>query len=290
VEEQLAMSPDTIHSGDLRRGNHFVPACYQRGFTNANGEVWIRFADGNLKHLTPESIGVKNDLYIFEENGVETDKVEVFLDQQVENGFAHLSRKIKADADKFSVMTGDEAGVLLRFIASQTVRTLGHKSTMSEQANGAPIDASTFVHVMVRKMKMLLDSWTNNLPTIRFFTPLPNIGETYITGDHPVVVVLINDNEIWEPVSRPVQGITNLTDILQHPRHAFMVALSPYVSASIVRGEPGEVHLPPKTLDLNDVRAFNHLIRNQCKIFTLARDRDSLESNDMYSHGVSSNH
>jgi hypothetical protein len=86
--------------------------------------------------------------------------------------------------------------VCVRFVASQAVRTLGHKSTMSEQANGAPIDANTFVRVMLRKMKMLLDSWTKNLPTIRFFTPLPNIGETYITGDHPVVVLLINDNEI----------------------------------------------------------------------------------------------
>jgi hypothetical protein len=97
------------------------------------------------------------------------------------------------------------------------------------------------------------------------------------TGDHPVVVLLINDNQIWEPVSRPVQGITNLADILQHPKYAFMVAFSPHICASVVRGEPGEVHLPPKTVDLKDVREFNNLIRNQCKIFTLARDRGSLE-------------
>lgn len=270
--------PHTAQPLDLRRGNHFIPACYQRGFTNADGEVWIKFANGTLKHLVPESVGLKNDLYIFEENGIETDKVEIFFDQHVENDFAHLSRRIKEEAGRFSQMSGDEAGVLLRFVASQSVRTLGHKSTMSEQANGAPIDANTFVRVMVRKMKTLLDSWTKNLPTIRFFTPLPNIGETYITGDHPVVVALINDNQIWEPISRPVQGITNLTDILQHPKYAFVVALSPYVSAFVVRGEPGEVHLPPKTVDLKDVREFNDLIRKQCKIFTLARDRDSLDS------------
>jgi hypothetical protein len=267
----------TAQSLDLRRGNHFVPACYQRGFTNADDQVWIKFANGTFKHLIPESVGLKNDLYIFEENGVETDKVEVFFDQHVENAFAHLSRRIKEEADKFSRMSGDEAGVLIRFVASQAVRTLGHKSTMSEQANGAPIDARTFVRVMVRKMTALLDYWTDNLPTIRFFTPLPNIGEMYITGDHPVAVFLINDNQIWESISRPVQGITNLTDILQHPKHAFMVALSPYVCASIVRGEEGKVHLPPETVDLKDVRWFNDLIRNQCKIFTLARDRDSLE-------------
>jgi hypothetical protein len=270
------MTP-TTQSLDLRRGNHFVPACYQRGFTNAEGKVWIRFADGTPKHLGPESVGLKNDLYIFEENGVETDKVEIFFDQHVENDFARLSRRIREEADRFSQMSGDEAGVLLRFVASQAVRTLGHKATMSEQANGAPIDANTFVRVMVRKIKALLDYWTQNLPTIRFFTPLPNIGETFITGDHPVVVQLINDNQIWEPISRPVQGITNLTDILQHPKHAFMLALSPYVCASVVRGEPGKVHLPPTTVDLKDVREFNNWIRQQCNIFTLARDRSSLE-------------
>ena len=141
----------TTETLDLRRGNHFVPACYQRGFTNAEGKVWIRFANGTLKHLTPENVGLKNDLYIFEENGVETDKVEVFFGEHVENQFARLSRRIKEEADRFSQMSGDEAGVLLRFVASQAVRTLGHKATMSEQANGAPIDANTFVRVMVPK-------------------------------------------------------------------------------------------------------------------------------------------
>jgi len=265
----------TAQSVDLRRGNHFVPACYQRGFADAEDKVWVRFANGTLKHLTPEGVGLKNDLYIFEENGVQTDKVEIFFDRHVENDFAYLSRRIKEEADQFSQMSGDEAGVLLRFVASQAVRTLGHKATMSEQANGAPIDASTFVRVMVRKMKAVLDYWTRNPPTIRFFTPLPNIGETYITGDHRVAVLLINDNQIWEPTGRPVQGITNLNDILQHPKPVFMVALSPYVSASIVRTEPGKIH-PPRTVEPKDVREFNTLIRHQCKIFTLARDRDSL--------------
>jgi len=124
---------------DLRRGNHFVPACYQRAFTDAKGKVWIRLSDGTLKHLLPKSVGVKNDLYIFEEKGVETDKVEVFFDRHVENDFAHLSRRIKEEAEQFSQMSGDEAGVLMRFVASQAVRTLGHKSTMSEQVNS--IDA-----------------------------------------------------------------------------------------------------------------------------------------------------
>jgi hypothetical protein len=261
----------------FRRGNHFIPVCYQRGFTDTKDKLWIRFADGSFKHLVPDRIGKKNDLYTFEENGVETDKLEIFFDQHVENDFARLSRRIKGEADQFSKMSGDEAGVLMRFVASQVVRTLGHKATMSEQANGAPIDATTFVRVTVRKMKMLLDNWINNLPTIRFVTPLPNIGERYITGDHPVIVALINDYQMWEPISRPVQGITNLTDILEHPKYAFIVALSPYVCAVVVRGQPGEVHLTPKTVDLKDVRELNDLIRQQCKIFTLARDRGSLE-------------
>lgn len=182
-----------------------------------------------------------------------------------------LSRWMKDPSIENSTVLKAEA------LASQAVRTLGHKATMSEQAHGAPIDAETFVRVMVRKMKALLDFWTQNLPTIRFFTPLPNIGETFITGDHPVVVQLINDNLIWEPTSRPVQGITNLTDILQHPKHLFMLTLSPYVCAAIVRGEPEKIHLPPKPVDLKEVRDFNNWIGHQCNIFTLARDRSALE-------------
>jgi hypothetical protein len=270
----MASSPQTLA---LRRGNHFVSACYQRGFTDAEGKVWVRFANGEFKHLNPKSVAVKKDLYIFAENGVETDRLEVFFDRYVENDFARPSRRIRKEANRFSQMSSNEVGVLMKFVASQAVRTLGHKSTMSEQANGAPIDANTFVRVTVRKMQMLIDYWTKNLPTLRFFTPLPNIGETYITGDHPVVIVLINDNEIWEPISRPVQGITNLTDILEHPKYLFMVALSPYVCAAIVRGEPGRVHLPPTPVSLKDVREFNNLIRNQCRLFTLARDRSALE-------------
>ncbi|MGA9737828.1 MAG: hypothetical protein WBQ35_17740 [Candidatus Sulfotelmatobacter sp.] len=76
---------------------------------------------------------------------------------------------------------------------------------------------------MIRKMQMLLANWAKNLPTIQFYTPLPSIGEMYITGDHPVVVVLFNDNPVWEPIARPTQGIKDLVDILQHPKHAFMV-------------------------------------------------------------------
>jgi hypothetical protein len=262
---------------NLSRDNHYLPVCYQEGFTNSNGKVWIKDSKSDPELRKPSKVGRKRSFYIFEENGVETDKVEIFLDQHVENDFALLSRRIRKEANQFSKMSGDEAGVLMRFVASQAVRTLGHKSTMSEQANGAPIDANTFVRVMVRKMKAILDYWTQNLPTIRFFTPLPNIGETFITGDHPVVVQLINDNLIWEPTSRPVQGITNLTDILQHPKHLFMLALSPYVCACIVRGEPEKIHLPPTIVDLRDVRDFNNWIRQQCNIFTLARDRSSLE-------------
>ena len=252
----------------------YPPACYQRGFTDAEGKVWTRFDDGTFKHLPPKNVGLKNDLYIFKENGVETDKVEIFFDQHVERDYARLSRRIKEESNKFSQMSGDEAGTIMRFVASQAVRTMGHKETMSKQANGATIDTRTFVQVMVRHMMTLHKTWKENLPTIRFFTPLPNIGEKYITGDHPVAIVVFNDNEIWGPTSRPVQGITNIGSILKSP-HAFMVALSPYICVSIEGGGSGKVHLP-KTVDLMHVRWFNDLIRNQCKIFTLARDRDSL--------------
>ena len=91
---------------DLRRNNHYVPASYQRGFTDTKGKVWMRLADGTRRHLPPKSIGRERDLYIIEEHGVETDKVEVFFDRHVENQFAVLSRRIKDEQDKFSQMSG----------------------------------------------------------------------------------------------------------------------------------------------------------------------------------------
>jgi hypothetical protein len=222
----------------------------------------------------PIKVGRKRSLYIIRENGVETDKVEDFLDKNVEKDFAILSKRIKNESSEFKEMSRDEVGVIARFVASQAVRTLGNKDTIEEQA-GEKVDTNTFAWVMSRKMLMMLNSWINNPPTFRFHTPLPNIGDRFITGDHPIVVQTVHDNKIWTPTENPELRITDLAEILQRPSYSFTVPLSPYVAVSIQRNG-GQVHLAPRELALTDVRRLNQLIRKQCRVFTLARDRDSL--------------
>lgn len=262
---------------NLRRDNHYLPVCYQEGFTNSDGKVWIKDSKKSDPELRkPSRVGRKRSLYIIKENGVETDRVEDFFDKAIENRFAVLSKRIKEEQNKFVQMSVDDVGVLTRFVASQAVRTVSHKETIEEQ-DGSQVDTNTFVRVMSRKMLMLLDAWINTPPTFRFYTTLPSIGDHFITGDHPIVVIVPYDNKIWTPTENPELRITDLVEILQRPKYAFMVSLSPYVAVSIQKdGGSGQVHLPPQEIDLSYARRFNDLIRRQCRGFTLARDRASL--------------
>jgi hypothetical protein len=265
-----------VNSKNLSRDNHYLPVCYQEGFTNSDGKVWIKDANKSDPELRkPSRVGRKRSFYIIKENGVETDRVEDFFDKTVENHFAVLSKRIKDEQNKFTQMSANEVGVLARFVASQALRTLGHKDAIEEQA-GSQVDANTFVRVMSRKILMLLNAWINNPPTFRFYTPLPSIGNRFVTGDHPVMVMLSHDNAIWTPTENPELRITNLAEILQRGKYGFNVPLSPYVAVSIQGSGTGHIHLPPQEIDPVDVRRFNDLIRGQCRVFRLARDRESL--------------
>src|SRR5258708_7674425 len=175
-----------VNPKNLSRDNHYLPICYQEGFTNSDGKVWIketRKSDPELRK--PRMVGRKRSLYIIEENGIETDRVEDFFDKTVEDQFAGLSRRIKDDQNRFR-MSPDEVVILTKFVASQAVRTLGHKETIEEQS-GTKVDTNTFVRVMSRKMLMLLNAWIDNPPTFRFYTSLPSTGDRFITGHHPIV-------------------------------------------------------------------------------------------------------
>jgi hypothetical protein len=261
---------------NLKRENHFLPKCYQKGFTDSSGKVWVKFAHGGkLKPCNPRSVGQKQNLYIRKRNGSEDDKVEDFFGKEVENQFAALSRRVKNEQNGLSNITGAELGALGIFVACQAVRTLAHKQCMEEQAGG-PIDGNTFVSVMAKQMWVILHSWKANPPTFRFYTPLPHLGEQFITGDHPVMVIQVNDNPIWVPTDTPNLGITDLTQILNSPNHGFLLSLSPYVCTFLQGQGNGEAHLPPQTLEPSDVRSFNKLIRGQSTIFILARDKESL--------------
>lgn len=259
----------------LRRDNHYVPECYQKGFADSNGRVWIKPAGGEPEHRNPSSVGKKLDLYVRERRGTKSDEVERFFDENVERQFASLSQRVKGEQNKLSAISTQEVGALARFVASQAVRTLAHKQCIIEQA-GHPVDTNTFVRVSIRQIWTILSKWIDSSPAIHFYTSLPQVGDRYITGDHPVLTVVVNESLIWSPRDEPRLGITNLEEILANPRHQFMVSLSPYVCASIRCPGDGNLHLPPKPVDPRSVRLFNDLVRRQCKLFTLARDEESL--------------
>ena len=260
---------------NLKRHNHYLPESYQKGFANPSGQVWVKFADRATPELrNPTSVGWKQSLYIIEEKGTSTDRVEDWFSDQVETPFAALSQRIKAEQDKFSQVSGAELGTLARFVASQLMRTMGHKESVEEQAGG-PIDSNTFVQVMVRKTWMLMDEWIKNPPNFYFYTSLPHMADRFITGDHPVLVVVENDNPIWTPTGEPTLAITDLGDILRSPKHGFQVSLSPYICVCL-QGTGGIAHLPPMPVDPLTVKSFNDLVRGQSNIFVLAKDRESL--------------
>jgi len=155
------------------------------------------------------------------------------------------------------------------------VRTLAHKQCIEQQAGG-PVDTSTFVRVMLRKMMAILDDWLKSLPDVQFYTSLPHVGEQFITGDNPVVVIQMNDNTIWVPTSTPELKIADLSQILKDPTRRFWVPLSPYVGVSMMSHGDGNPHLPPHAMDPQFVRFLNGLVRGQSSIFRLARDKASL--------------
>jgi hypothetical protein len=261
---------------NLKRRNHYLPACYQAGFTNSSGQVWVKLANKSKPELrNPKNLGWKRSLYIIKRDGQETDKVEDFFSDQIEAPFAVLSQRIKDEQDKFATISGDEMGILARFVASQAVRTLAHKDCIEEQAQ-ARVDTNTFVRVMGRKTIMLLNNWIQNPPALHFYTSLPHIGDRFITGDHPVVVIIEHYNPVWVPRTEPTLGITNLTDILSNPKHGFLIPLSPYVCVAIQGKADSEPRLPPAPVDPQFVRFLNDRIRGQSKFFVLARDAESL--------------
>jgi len=261
---------------NLKRKNHFLPECYQKGFTDASGKVWVKFADkAKPEQRNPLSVGRKRSLYIVKRNGKEDDKVEDFFNDLVEAPFAPLSQRIKKEQDKFADITGEERVALCGFVALQAVRTPAHKLCLEEQIGGT-IDTSTFVKIIVRQAKAIMEEWDKNLRRLHFYTSLPHVGEQFITGDSPVVGIQWNDNPIWVPTGTPELKTTDLTKILSNPNQEFWLSLSPYVCVSVRGHVCGEPHLPPQTVDPQFVRFLNGRVRGQSGIFLLARDKASL--------------
>lgn len=262
---------------NLKRNNHYLPECYQNGFADPSGRVWIKLGNSpEPEHRNPRSVGKKRSLYIRSRNGVENDQVEDFFDKAVESPFASLSQRIKEEQDKFTTLSNEEQVAIYRFTASQAVRTLGHRGCIDEQA-GCSVDTNAFVSAMVRLMYTIWQAWLMKPPSIHFVTSLPHVGDQFITGDHPVLIIRNYENPIWTPTDDPRLCITDVREILGDPKSEFQLSLSPYVAVSIRVQSSGNVTLPPETVDPIKVRAFNKLIRGQCSLFTLAKNREFLE-------------
>jgi len=262
---------------NLKRNNHFLPECYQKGFVDSTGKVWAKFPDKNEHEHRNPSLGKKRSLYIRSKNGTENDDVEDFFDKAVEAPFALFSQHVREEQNKLAHITSNEQAALLKFVASQTVRTLAHKSCIDEQA-GYQVDKNTFNFTIVRLMRDMADSWLTNMPGFHFYTSLLHVGEQFISGDHPVLIVRTHDNPIWTPTGTPKLKIDNANELLADPRTEFMVPLSPYIYASLRSEDNPNVYLPPQTLDPVQVRFLNDLMRGQCNLFTFAKNKESLTS------------
>lgn len=260
----------------LKRDNHFLPVCYQKGFADSSGKVWVKFA-GRQKpvHRSPKSVGKEQNLYIRNKGGVEDDKFEDFFNKEVENDFARLSQRVKREQNHLSSLTGKERGALGKFVASQTVRTRANKQSMEEQV-GRALSTNEFLAKMAKQMKAIIGRWETDPPSFDSYTSLPCVGERFITGDNPVLVVQEHDNHLWTPTDNPQQAITGLQVLLNNPKGSFRVALSPYICVFLRPQGGGEVHLPPQAMGPFDVKHFNNLVHKQCNLFILARDEGSI--------------
>jgi hypothetical protein len=259
---------------NLKRNNHYLPECYQRGFTDSLGKLWVKKAGREPEYRKP-SAGKRRSLYIAEINGVPHDDIEDFFDRSVEAPFARLSQRIKEEKHQFRNISATEQGVLCRFVASQAVRTIAQWNCMNAQA-GSPIDSRTFLRNMLRLIRTITTAWIDNPPGVEFYTVLPHVGDQFITGDHPVLVIRLNDNPLWVPSSAPELKITNVKDLLADDSCRFWLALSPYVYASIRMLAGGTPQLPPSPVDPQFARLFNGLVRGQCSLFTVAKDKNLL--------------
>jgi len=79
---------------NLRRDNHFLPECYQRGFADETGRVWVKEAGRNeARHRKVEKVGRRRNFYIRIVTGKEDDSIEKFFGKEVEDGFARVSQE-----------------------------------------------------------------------------------------------------------------------------------------------------------------------------------------------------
>jgi hypothetical protein len=169
---------------NLQRNNHYLPACYQRGFADSEGKVWVKEASGTLLHRNPKTVGLLRNFYIRRTKGVENDAIEKFFGAAVEDGFAIFSQKVREDQHKAKI-TGADLAYVAQFVATQIVRTVAHKECIDEQA-GTSVERDARLFIMLRQALTLVDEWSKDLPSFHFYTALPGLTHRFITGDDPI--------------------------------------------------------------------------------------------------------
>jgi Protein of unknown function (DUF4238) len=177
-------------------------------------------SDNPPETRNPWTAGRRRSFYIRGAKGVESDGIETFFSREVESSYAGLAQRIKNEREKFTNLSIAEVGAILRFVASQAVRTPAHHQCVDEQA-GRPLDKHVFFNVMLRQMRRMCEVWATAPPKLLFFTTLPYVGEHFISGSHSVVVIQVRDNQVWTPITDPSPQISNLNDILLSPRYGF---------------------------------------------------------------------
>jgi hypothetical protein len=119
----------------ITRECHFLPICYQQPFTNARGELFVQFLDKDKPiPLHPNVVGKMNGFYTRTINGVEDDAIEKSFSSLVEGNYAAVAKRIAEEKNEFHFKDKNEAFSLLKFVATQIVRTYAHRCCIEKQA------------------------------------------------------------------------------------------------------------------------------------------------------------
>ena len=259
-----------------KRSNHFVPICYQKAFTNADGLVWVQYLNEDRPPLplSPKSVAVINKYYTRFINGIEDDSIENAFQTLVEDHYAPIARRIKEQKSDFELTTED-VPVLLKFVAAQVVRTEAHRRCIEEQA-GTAVSSDIFLHNIGRKLLKIVAAWKESLPDMTLYTSLPFVGSHFITGDSPVIA--FGGKTDHSVIERPadMQTIVNIDKILEDPNSGFILPLSPYVCLMIRNNGSSQMMRSPQPREPDFVSKTNDLLYRQCVQFVEAMDERSL--------------
>lgn len=260
---------------NIAKANHTLPVCYQEAFTKPDGELFVRFLgkDQPPKSLHPLSVGIANDFYTRTINGVKDDSIEKFFARFVEGDYASVAKRIKTQRNKFT-LDPDDIPILLKFVASQIVRSKAHFLCINEQA-GTTVPPWIFLDNMLRKMEKLTTRWVTKAPDLRLWTALPDGAVQFITGDNPVICFADSSPSIIKPYTS--HSIISIDDLIETPHSGFIVPLSPYIGLTVHNGGQGNMTRTPDLAPPSSVRHLNHCIYLQCVQFVAALAPNQLD-------------